>query len=127
MDGEPFEPQDHVWGQSLRLVAHEVAWGRFEALEARCRDLGLAYVRWYGGYCSDWGAGRVVFTGEGVPSGYTADEEDTVMMSRDLLQKLGSLEAALAWFAAADFAVPPLVVTDGTGDARQTAFPPEDA
>lgn len=109
-EGEPFEPGQLVEGQSLRLFAHEVAWGRFSVLEARCQALGLAYVRWHGGYGSDWGPGRVVFSGTGVPGGYPADEDDTVVMGRALLQKLGSLEAAMAWFDAADFTVPPLVV-----------------
>jgi hypothetical protein len=117
-DGEPFEPHHHVERQSLRLYAHEVAWGRFDALEAQCRALGLVYVRWSGGYPGQWGSERVVFTGQGEPVSYPVDESDTAMIGRAALKDLGSIEAVLAWFDAADFAVPALEVSSGTPAAE---------
>lgn len=118
-DGEPFEAEHHIAGQSLRLFAHEVAWGRFDLLEARCRDLGLAYARWSGGNGGQWGPQRVISTGAGEPVSYPVDEDNVVVMCRESLEQMGSLETAYAWFDAADFPVPPLVVG--------AALPPEAA
>jgi len=109
-DGEDFEPEHRQQGQSLRLYAHEVAWGRFEALEAKCVELGLPFARWSGGCSGQWGSERVVFTGEGEPEPYPVDETDTALIGRAALKQLGTIEAVLAWFDAADFAVPALVV-----------------
>jgi len=38
------------------------------------------------------------------------DESDRVLLDRRLLVELGSIEAAMAYFDTAEFAVPPLVV-----------------
>src|SRR3546814_15518183 len=35
-DGEPFAADQLACGEPVRLMAHEVAWGRLEALEAFC-------------------------------------------------------------------------------------------
>lgn len=109
-DGEPFEADHRTEGDSLRLYAHEVAWGKFEMLEAWCVTMGLPFVRWSGSYPSQFGAERVVFTGEGEPQSYAADEDDYVVIGRHTAEKLGSFEAIIAHFDAADFKVPPLVV-----------------
>jgi len=110
-DGEPFEGHHPAEGQSLRLYAQEVAWGRFEQLEAKCIALALPFVRWSGGYPGQWGSHRLVFTGEGESEEYPVDESDHAMISRGVLTNLGSIEAVLAWFDAADFAVPALTIT----------------
>lgn len=117
-DGEPFEPHQRTTGEPLRLFAHEVAWGRFEELEAWCVEHRLPFARWSGAYGGQWGAERVVFTGEGEPVSYAADEDDCIMIDRDTAQRLGSMAAILAHFDAADAAVPPLVVGDQTGGVR---------
>jgi hypothetical protein len=111
-DGEDFAPEHRQEGQSLRLYAHEVAWGRFDALEAFCVEQGLPFARWSGGCSGQWGSERVVFTGEGEPQPYPVDESDTVLIGRAAIKQHGSIEAVLAWFDAADFAIPPLEITD---------------
>ncbi len=113
-DGEPFEPHQRTEGEPLRLFAHEVAWGRFEELEAWCFEHGIPFARWSGAYGGEWGAERVVFTGEGEPISYAADEDDRIMIDRDTTERLGSIDAIRAHFDAAEFEVPPLVVE---GDA----------
>ncbi|WP_030540242.1 hypothetical protein [Sphingobium sp. DC-2] len=120
-DGEAFAPEHRQEGQSLRLYAHEVAWGRFDALEAKCIELGLAFVRWSGGCSGQWGSERVIFTGKGETACYPVDESDTVMISRPALKQLGSIEAILAWFDAADFDIPPLVLAGDDGADDDTA------
>ena len=119
-DGETFEPTHRAVGQPLSLYAHEVAWGYFEALESWCARNQLPFVRWSGGYGGQWGPERVVHQGDGTPTSYAVTEDDTVVIAREALEKLGSLEAVLAHFAAADFAVPPLVVD---GDLLALAAP----
>lgn len=109
-DGEPFQPNDITPDRPLSLYAHEVAWGRFEALEAWCIDNAVPFTRWSGAYTGQWGAERVVFTGTGEPASFAADEDDHVLIGRDTVDRLGSIEAIRAHFDAADFVVPPLIV-----------------
>ena len=91
-------------------MVHEVAWGRFEQLEAFCVKNALPFSRWSGAYPSQWGAERVVFSGGGEPRSYAADEDDYILIGRCTAERLGSFAAIVAHFDAADFAVPPLVV-----------------
>ena len=116
-DGERVEPTHRTVGEALSLYAHEVAWGRFETLEAWCVDKKLPFARWSGAYGGEWGAERVVFTGAGKPTSYAADEDDRVVIDRGTVEQLGSIEAITAYFDAADCAVPPLVVEGDAGDA----------
>ena len=109
--GEPFQPSQLTSGAPLQLYAHEVAWGMFDELEAWCRERHVPYVRWSGGYGCEWGAERVVFDGAGDPRSYDADENDRIFIDRSTVERLGSVEAILAHFAAAEFALPPLAVT----------------
>lgn len=111
-DGEPFAPDQRNEGEPLRLFAHEVAWGRFEELEAWCVEHRLPFARWSGAYGGEWGGERVVFTGAGEPICYAADEEDRVMIDQDTAERLGSIAAIRAHFAEADFLVPPLIIDD---------------
>jgi len=123
-DGEPFEPHHHVPGEPLRLFAHEVAGGSFGDLESWCRSHGLPFVRWCGGYPGQWGPERVVATGGGSATSYAVTEDDEVVISRSTVEKLGSFEAVLAHFDAAEFTVPPLVVrgVDADNPASHGAF-----
>lgn len=111
-DGEPFAPDQLAPGEPLRLYAHEVPWGRFEGLETWCVANGVPFARWAGGYPGEWTAERVVFTGESEPRSYTADDDDRIYVDRFTVEQLGSVEALIAHFDAADTAMPPLVVTD---------------
>ena len=117
-DGEPFTPDQRSEGETLRLVAHEVAWGRFENLEAWCVEHRVPFARWSGAYGGQWGAERVVFTGEGEPISYAANEDDRILIDRDSAELLGSMEAILAYFDAADAVIPPLAIGDETGGVR---------
>jgi len=103
-DGEDFTISQLIAGRALTLMAHEVAWGRFEPLEEFCVTEQLPFARWSGADAGQWGAGRVVFTGSGEPASYVADEEDTILIDR------ATIEAVRAYFDAADFVVPPLHV-----------------
>lgn len=109
-DGSTFTISDLPDGKPLILMAHEVAWGRFEGLEAFCTENGLPFTRWSGSYPGQWSAERTVFTGSGEPQCYAADEDDHVLIGRCTAQRLGSFEALLTHFDAADFTVPPLVI-----------------
>lgn len=110
-DGEPFTASDLAGNAALDLMAHEVAWGRFEELEAFCVNNALPFSRWSGAYPCQWGAERVVFTGSGEPRSYAADEDDYILIGRCTAERLGNFAAIVAHFDAADFAVPPLVIS----------------
>ncbi len=109
-DSEDFTLSQLVPGTSLTLMAHEVAWGRFEDLEAFCAVEHLPFVRWSGAYSGQWGAERVVFTGDGDATSFTADEEDRILIGEETVEQLGTFEAVRAHFAAAAFTVPPLCI-----------------
>ena len=87
-----------------------MAGGTFQGLETWCREHRIPYVRWSGGYGCEWGAERVVFDGDGDPRSYDADENDRIFVDRSTVERPGSVEAILALFDAAEFALPPLVV-----------------
>lgn len=112
-DGEPFTLDELPTDAPLRLMAHEVAWGRFEELEAFCVREALAFTRWSGAYSGQWGAERVVYTGTGEPHSYAANDEDEIVIDRAGVEQLGSFADVLAHFAAADVAIPPLTVLPG--------------
>ena len=114
-DGEDFTLSQLVPDRSLRLMAHEVSWGRFEELEAFCLFEHLPFVRWSGAYPGQWGAERVVFTGSGEPISFASDEEDRILIDRETIDRLGTMEAIRGHFAAADFVVPALRATAQSG------------
>lgn len=115
-DGEDFTVSQLVPGCTLTLMAHEVAWGRFENLESFCATAHLPFVRWSGAYSEQWGAERVVFTGSGEPASFAADEEDHILVDRATIDRLATIEAVWAYFDAADFTVPPLHVDGNPGN-----------
>lgn len=111
-DGGDFEEHELPIDNALYLVAHEVPWGRFEQLEAFCVEHGLPFVRWSGGFIDQWDPERVVFTGTGEPQSFGVSEDDDVRIGRHTAEALGSFEAIIANFDAADFTVPPLIIVD---------------
>jgi hypothetical protein len=113
-DGEDFDLSQIPLDGPLELMAREVAWGSFDELESFCRDNGLAYARWSEACPGSWGANRSVFTGEGEPASYAADDDDRLVIERETIEKLGTFAAILAHFDAADFPIPPLRI--GTVD-----------
>jgi hypothetical protein len=106
---EPFDGNGLTRGASLELFAYEVAGGQFDELEDFCVEHGLAFARWCDGYSGAWNAERVVFTGTGEPVAYAA-MEDFVVIGRQTAEALGSYDAIIANFDAADFKIPPLVI-----------------
>lgn len=76
----------------------------------------MPYHFWAGGFFAEWGAERIIYRGEGAPDSFIADESDRVPIDRGEVERRGSIEAVLAYFDAADFTVPPLVIED-EGDA----------
>jgi hypothetical protein len=109
-DGSDLSVSDLPGDGPLRLMAHEVAWGRFDGLEAFCVANRLPFARWSGACPGQWDAERVVFTGTGEPQSYEADEIDNIVISREVVDLFGIWEAILDHFEAADFPVPPLRV-----------------
>lgn len=126
-DGEAFELHHRTVGQPLRLYAHEVAWGRFEALESWCIQYDVPFVRWSGGYGGQWGPQRVVQRNDGKLTSYVVTEDDVAVIALEELKQLGSFDAALAYFAAADFTVPPLLVEGDVPEAGISTDPIQDA
>lgn len=108
--GEPFTVDQRVVGQPLALFDESCAWGKIDHLEAFCVEHGLPFVRWSGSYPGEWSPERLVFRGRGTVDSYMIDESDRVLLDRRLLTECGSVDAALAYFDAAEFEVPPLVV-----------------
>lgn len=108
--GEYFDPASRVPGEPLALFDESCAWGKIDHLEAFCVEKGLPFVRWSGSYPGEWSPERLVFRGSGTVDSYMVDESDRVLLDRRLLADLGSVEAAFAYFDAAGFEVPPLVV-----------------
>jgi hypothetical protein len=117
-DGAPFAADQLPTDGPLALMAHEVAWGRFAALEGFCVEHGLPFARWSGAYPCEWGAERVVFTAAGEPKSYVADELDRILIDRATIRFLGSIEAVCAYFDAAEFRIPPLVIA---GDDKEAS------
>ena len=111
-DEAPFEPEDRTEGAPLRLHAHDVAWGRFDELEAFCVARGLPFARWSGACSGCWDAERVVFTGAGDAISYLASDDNQTLIDRRTAETLGGIDAILAHFDAAAFEVPPLVIAD---------------
>ncbi|MDB5582313.1 MAG: hypothetical protein JWR80_7489 [Bradyrhizobium sp.] len=110
-DGTPFVPDEACPGEPLKLFALEVAWGRFEELENYCVRAGLPFVRWSGGCSGSFGPERAVFTGSDDIHLFVVDEADTVLVSRETVERLDSIAELRAHFDAADFAVPPLILS----------------
>lgn len=109
-DGPIFEPAHRTVGEALMLYAYEVAWGRLDALENFCIEHRLPFVRWSGSYPGQWSPERIVFRGDGETVAFMVDESDRVLIDRHDVAARGSIEAILAYFDAAEFIVPPLIV-----------------
>jgi hypothetical protein len=122
-DGERFAPEHRTVGQPLSLYAHEVAWGIFQALETWCAENRVSFARWCGGYGSEWGPQRTISRADGRQATFAVTEDDEVVIGLADIEKLGSMAAIRAYFAEADFVVPPLIVA---GDAPEEAVPAAD-
>lgn len=104
---------DHITGTDpLELHANEVAWGRFEDLEAFCVIHRLPFTRWSGSCPGSFEAERMVFDGSSDPRYYTVTENDVVVVTASEVRSLGSTDAVLAYLASADPKLPPLTIMD---------------
>jgi hypothetical protein len=105
-DGEPFTVAGLPADGPLMLIASEVAWGEFRELESFCVAHRLPFARWHQSNCASWGAERAVFTGENEVRVYAATDDDTVMIDRETVVRLGLVEAILDYLEAADLDPP---------------------
>lgn len=119
--GEIFKASHRSPGEPLELFDEECAWGQFDELEAFCIENKLPFVRWAGGYPGEWSPERLIFRGEDAADSYMVDESDNVVIDRRTMVELGSVDAALEYFDAAEFDVPPFIVA---GDPPPTEPPP---
>jgi hypothetical protein len=110
-EGSEFVVAELPADEALSLMANEVAWGRFEAIEQFCRNNQLIFARWAGGCPGSFGPERVVFDGMDETT-FAVTDDDEVMISREDVRRLGSIASIETYFAAADLAVPPLVIVD---------------
>lgn len=109
-DGDPFSPADRAEGEPLCLFDHQAIGGQFDALETWCAEHGLPFSRWCAGYPGGWEAERIVFTGAGAIETYPATEKGDVIVTRATLDLHQSISTLRAWFAAAEYEIPPLVI-----------------
>lgn len=108
-------------GEPLEICGYELAGGVFSSIEQFAAEHGLAFVRSSGSCAGAFGPERVVFDGLNPRRDYDLTEYDMVVLGVDQLRRLGTIEAAEAWFAAAEFAPPALEIVD----APLTAVPLE--
>lgn len=118
-DVDAFAPNAAIEGEPLRLFSHNVAWGRFEALEQYCCDNRIAYRRWSGGCPDSFGAERIVYDGKTGPLNYDVDEDDHVVVHANIIAQLGSMRAIRHYLKAAETEIPALVLAD-TADPDAT-------
>ena len=111
-DGTPFDSAAVSEGAHIELVANEVAWGRFETIESFCRDIAIPFVRWSGGSAGSFGPERVIFDGKNDDQTFCVTDDDEVVISRERIAALGSMEAIERYFAAADYQPPYITIVD---------------
>lgn len=112
-DGEPFAPEDLPEDGPLRLFAHDVPWGNFDALEQYCCDERISYVRWSGSCPGSFGAERIVYDGNWGPLNFSVDEDDRLVLHVETIERLGSMRAIRRYIAEAEINLPPFTVADG--------------
>jgi hypothetical protein len=105
-DGEPFDPNKIEPDQPLRLYAHEVPWGSFEALEQYCCDQQIAYQRWSGSCSGSFGAERIVYDGKTGPFNFAVDDDDRLVLHAQTIGQLGSMRAIRRYIAEAEIEIP---------------------
>jgi hypothetical protein len=105
-EGTAFDPDDLDTSVPLYLADHEVAWGRFDAIETFCVDHGLVFARRAGGAPGAFGPERVVFDGTTVRR-FSASDDDEILIPVETVRGLGSYAAVLSHLAAAELEIPP--------------------
>lgn len=115
-DGPAFEETEIPLDGPLRLMAHEVAWGRFDDLECFCQTHGLPYVRTCDGFNGSWSAQKAIFDGTSNPRSYLVSQEGDILLPRSIFATFGSLAEIAAYYDEDAVTIPPLSIVD-TGDA----------
>ena len=110
--GPEFTADQIEHDRPLHLMAYDVAWGRFDELEQFCVNHGVTYQRDSCGFSGSFGAERIVFDGTNGPLNYDSDDQNAVVLTRETIMQLGSMEAIAAYFADAEIIIPPLVFAD---------------
>ena len=118
-EGTAFSRELLTREEPLVLMACEVAWGRFEAIEQFCLVYGLPFVRWSGGCTGSFPPERIVFTGSGDLHYFTASEDDEILISKEDVDRLATIEAIRAHFGKAAFTVPALILADCVADQSE--------
>ena len=113
-DGPAFTAATPLESGALHLFAHEVPWGRFEALEQYACNERIAYRRWSGGYSGSFGPEIIVFdsSGKDGPLNYDADEDERVVLHPETIEQLGSMRAIRAYLKPPAFEPLPLVISE---------------
>lgn len=109
-------------GQHLDVYSLGVEGGVFGALERFCFDRGLAFVRSSASSSGAFNAERVVFIGQGAPWHFDMTEREEVVITRAKAKALGSLEAIIAWFDAAEFVPPFPTITEDDAPLHVTSL-----
>jgi hypothetical protein len=120
-DGHPLDASAVSSGKTLEACAHELSGGMFEWTEEFCEDHGLAYVRDSGSCTGAFGPERVVFTGTGAAVQFDMTESEEIVLARNRILELGSIEAIEAWFELAEFTPPPITIVEEEGAAAPVA------
>lgn len=113
-DGETFTPSDLVDGVTLDLFAPDVSWGIFGALEAWLVQQRLPFVRQSDGFAGSFSGERIVFRGveAATTESFAIDEAHDIVIDEDTARRLGSFEAIIAHFTAAEFSPGPIKLAD---------------
>lgn len=115
-EGEPFSIDDIRSNGPVTLLAHEVAGGSLDALEAFCIRHCLPFARTCDAYPGEWDAERLVFDGLSEPISYLITSTGHIAMTIGEIRSLGSIEAIEASVAHADMVIPPLCFIDEGAD-----------
>lgn len=95
-------------GETFDVAIQEANYAEAEAIEDFCRERKLPYLKeWEAG--GGFGPGIVVFDGASDPVEYSAISGDAVM-NETQARSLGTFEAVMAWFSAANWSPPALTI-----------------
>ena len=112
--GEPFDRDQLPEDGPLHLYAHEVRNGELSDIEDFCCSNDLPFVRWSGGAAGAFGPEIVVWTGNGPRQGFTADEDENIVLNASKVRELGSYEAISAHLANGEYEPPPFRISSKT-------------
>ncbi|AMK23212.1 MULTISPECIES: hypothetical protein [Sphingomonadaceae] len=119
-EGEPVEEDTITTGNVLEICAYDLPGGMFETVESFCRQHKLPFRRTSGGCSGVFGPELVVYDLQGQPRHYEMNESEQVVLTRNEIHDLGSIEKIEDWFRSAEFTPPPIVLLEA-GDPGSLA------